>query len=107
MIVYGESGDWNGQKGVIGHLNYMYWTGVCGDLVHKEWQGEGVVNVVNKNQRQLKAEFRSGSPKLEVETGRWLMKERGNGVVRYATRQEEKLATSLVSVRHWMGRDRL
>ena len=44
MIIYGESGDWNGQKSAIGHLNYTcIGQGVCGDLVNKEWQDEGVV----------------------------------------------------------------
>ena len=35
----------------------QYWAGVCGDLVSKEWQDGGVVNIVNKNQRQLMAEL--------------------------------------------------
>ena len=55
----------------------QYWAGVCGDLGYKEWQDGGVVNILNKNQRRLMAELRSGCPKLEVETGRWQKKERG------------------------------
>ena len=51
---------------------------MCGDLVNKEWQDGGGVNIANKTmQRRLMAEFRSGCPKLEVETGRWQNKERG------------------------------
>ena len=42
-----------------------YWAGVCGDLVYKEWQDGGAVNIVNRCQRRLMAEFRSGCPKLE------------------------------------------
>ena len=53
-----------------------YWAGVCGDLVYKEWQDGGAVNIVNRYQRRLISEFRSGCPKLEVETGRWQKKER-------------------------------
>ena len=49
---------------------------MCGDLVYKGWQDGGAVNIVNRYQRRLMAEFRSGCPKLEVETGRWQKKER-------------------------------
>ena len=55
----------------------QYWAGVCGDLGYKEWQDGGVVNILNKRHRRLMAELRSGCPKLEVETGRWQKKERG------------------------------
>ena len=50
---------------------------MCGDLINKEWLHGGVVNIVNRHQRRLMAEFRSGCPKLEIETGRWQKKERG------------------------------
>ena len=49
---------------------------MCGDLVDNKWQDGGVVNIANRHQRRLMAEFRSGCPKLEVETGRWQKKER-------------------------------
>ena len=48
----------------------QYWAGVSSDLVNMEWQDGGAVNIVNRSQRQLMAEFTSGCPKLEVEIGR-------------------------------------